>query len=605
MEKFCISLDCPTTILQQEQAKAFFCRYDGSTLYKFIVDGTLISRALETYHDAKCQLEVTKQLAKQKETELEQESAKMKQMVTKKTLLKGSGEENQKKLEHNEKQLSWARYHEAKRRKDKLSSDMDSIDQTLKDLHRQVVQHSDKVIQTETKLNYLAQKEAEERKSVDKKTKQLDKCEASLLLEKKTLAAANQNWEKWNQSLKMVMADFQNAQNELLAAKKKKKAQKENEEAQLQSLELDIKKCSDRIRHFESEMKSIAGSRDKVEEDLKNARFREVDWSRRKADLERTKHDAVKALETKSRSRLSSSMHQLLREIAAAEFDHRPIGPLVDYIKLKPCSAGATDLLEVIFGHQLLKGFIVQSKPDRETLQRLLVSSFGKQRRPTIFFSEKQPRYSIQRKRSDLRFLIDFLTVENDSVFNLLIDKLHIERVVVAEDHVIQGLFTDGSATGLDGISKAYSYKFYRYNPPKRNSSYSSYYIPRPGPERLLEIETDVARQTHKREIERCTKEILSIEKMVNSTQASRQGMKDKISMLRQNEKTKQEQLQATVKDKAKFEAKKHCLEAENRSVADLQAAKDASMAAKSESVGRKATSGRKKDKSQSQRRQN
>ena len=50
---FCINLNNPTTVLQQEQAKAFFANYDSKKLYSLIMDGTQISITREDYQEAK------------------------------------------------------------------------------------------------------------------------------------------------------------------------------------------------------------------------------------------------------------------------------------------------------------------------------------------------------------------------------------------------------------------------------------------------------------------------------------------------------------------------------------------------------------------------
>ena len=50
---FSIALNNPTTVLQQEQAKAFFANHDPSKLYQLIMEGTQINSAMKNYQDAK------------------------------------------------------------------------------------------------------------------------------------------------------------------------------------------------------------------------------------------------------------------------------------------------------------------------------------------------------------------------------------------------------------------------------------------------------------------------------------------------------------------------------------------------------------------------
>ena len=68
-------------------------------------------------------------------------------------------------------------------------------------------------------------------------------------------------------------------------------------------------------------------------------------------------------------------------------------------------------------------------------------------------------------KRHDftgLAFVKDCLVFSDDNVFNLVIDKLEIERILIGEDETIRRLFRNGRQFKDTLVKGAIGYKFYR-----------------------------------------------------------------------------------------------------------------------------------------------
>ena len=77
---------------------------------------------------------------------------------------------------------------------------------------------------------------------------------------------------------------------------------------------------------------------------------------------------------------------------------------------------------------------------------------------------------------TNYKSLVDYLVFKNDEVFNLLVDRKKIERImVVTNDEIPQNLFHSRQTVPRNTI-KAISTNFFSYHPPTLGN-YSSYYI--------------------------------------------------------------------------------------------------------------------------------
>lgn len=114
-------------------------------------------------------------------------------------------------------------------------------------------------------------------------------------------------------------------------------------------------------------------------------------------------------------------------------FDEPPIGPLGQFIKVKDQSWAPA--VEACLGSNTLRSYIVHSGRDSALLQRLLPNRGV---RPTIIVADlRRARYAI--RESDMPHvrhlghctMMDMLTLEHNAVFNVLVDQLFIERLVL------------------------------------------------------------------------------------------------------------------------------------------------------------------------------
>ena len=72
-DHFGISLDNPTTILQQEQAKTFFANHSNEQMFNLIMEGTQIGVVKRDYLEAANQTEETEAKVKRRQGDLEKQ----------------------------------------------------------------------------------------------------------------------------------------------------------------------------------------------------------------------------------------------------------------------------------------------------------------------------------------------------------------------------------------------------------------------------------------------------------------------------------------------------------------------------------------------------
>ena len=117
------------------------------------------------------------------------------------------------------------------------------------------------------------------------------------------------------------------------------------------------------------------------------------------------------------------------------------MGPLAEHVKLSEGYRDKFDILEAALGRNLLESFMVFSNRDKDTLVRICQNA-GLQRMPTIWLPNAKTRYQVRdTAHTGLVFLKDCLHIQNDFVFNLLVDVSKIDCVWFAPDEDIVNLF--------------------------------------------------------------------------------------------------------------------------------------------------------------------
>lgn len=279
---------------------------------------------------------------------------------------------------------------------------------------------------------------------------------------------------------------------------------------------------------------------------------------------------ALQNIHASSQSRFQRETLDLRAELDRNErrFSRKPIGPLASSIHLTDGWSQHFDLLEAIVGRDLLQAFIVFSKEDQQLLKD--ICRRNRLHEPVTYRKVSRPRYKV-RDTSGLgpTFLKDCFVVDDDDVFNLLVDLVRIDRSIIGRDRDIQDLFKAPLPSTMSFVSNGYGLDYYRYTPAP---GFSSFFIQKgyAGRVPLLEVDQSVARQKLHQEIEQADQRraIITQQIQVKSQALSRltadlSSLKGELSRVTAKEK----KLLDSFCDKQKA---KESFETSHQSVADL-----------------------------------
>jgi len=132
-------------------------------------------------------------------------------------------------------------------------------------------------------------------------------------------------------------------------------------------------------------------------------------------------------------NRFHSNMSKAVAEIKAASFQNEVHGPLGMEILLKDEHKRLGSAVEKGLWRSL-SSFVVNSGADRLQLSGILkkhqLHTFSQ-----IFLQSKRPRYNVNLNREvpGTVYLLDAIHVENDTVFNVLVDQNRIDQVIITQ----------------------------------------------------------------------------------------------------------------------------------------------------------------------------
>ncbi len=126
-------------------------------------------------------------------------------------------------------------------------------------------------------------------------------------------------------------------------------------------------------------------------------------------------------------------MLNLIVKIRKHKFSTDPIGPIGMHIQMND---GIDNVYKKIIEESMsrvIHSFIVASTSDMRTLQTLMRSTFQKGPIPSVIVSKPRPRHSVA-VCTDVLQVSRAILVRSDPVFNVLVDQLDIDKLLIAQD---------------------------------------------------------------------------------------------------------------------------------------------------------------------------
>jgi len=162
-----------------------------------------------------------------------------------------------------------------------------------------------------------------------------------------------------------------------------------------------------------------------------------------------------------------------------------PIGPVGSHVKLTGEAANNQEvarLVETELTKAQISAYLCDNDEDRRQLSRLSDDVFGNDRqKPRIFTSKfiyrKHQVVKPVISHRDCTVFLNLLQIENPVVFNHLVDQKSIESVLVCRTQDVAKSLTTRRENVPANVSYAITHDFYRFYPPKGETSYRSYHM--------------------------------------------------------------------------------------------------------------------------------
>ena len=296
------------------------------------------------------------------------------------------------------------------------------------------------------------------------------RCEKSLKINELNFSVSHSKKDKQQLSKKIEDIKEQIAQQEKLIAEQEIMNAKKIE---LQNEQDEIKKANEQLR---KDKESKQEEYTKAGDSIKSISYRS---EKLRSDLS-NKNNLLQNLKGNVKDSLAKFGSQFVRIVKLIEDENRkgkflkkPIGPLGYYIKLKDDHV-STALESCLKG--LMFAFVCDNFQDADHLAKLL-RTVKFQQMPLILKRKFGARFQIHNEvsLSKYRSFLSYVTIENDQVFNILMDKSNLDQTLyIPNDSTAVELLTNESNVPSN-LKVAYSAVGTQFYPKKANSNFRQY----------------------------------------------------------------------------------------------------------------------------------
>ncbi len=419
---------------------------------------------------------------------------------------------------------------------EKLQGQFAEKNQKVDEFEHELAQISDRVDQKQRECTVALKLYKTQEEEIKTNDKQLDTIKNDKINNDKVLADLKSDLMSQRRS---KAAGDQKGQDNVVDREEQKKILEEelaDIDVAIETLRKQNEEMGQRRDDNETREKNLTEELKDTERRIKN---KKVEWSEYQGDVETSQRAANKRL-----GRFGKAMENCVRDIEKnkARFKHMPIGPLGQHISLKPEALddnNLNSLIHVQLGVQLLRSFLVFSTEDRKLLGKIFANGnhFRPGQQPQItqksLSKARHPvnKFSIPKQ---YKSMLDYLSFDNDQVFNTVIDQAKCESVLITDDATAQRLFLRKETVPAN-TRVAITTNFYKYNPPTRGN-YSSSYIDRPRdmmnyliPDRDLERQASQHEETFRSDMQKLQNSLKTIKMDINNARQDLNAVKREI----------------------------------------------------------------------------
>lgn len=579
---FSIQIDNPVVILNQEVSRNFLNTRKADEKYKFFMRATNLEDHKENLIKLKRRLDWANGTKQDKERilpDLEAEVRGLKQKLDHLKSVKGFRDKKEKK----ENELLWSFVREKEdelkniekelaneqSKWDLLKKNADKYEERIAGLKADQEALSAKMQEHNAIVNEAARQTLAARKEVER----LDKEKQTLVYKRREQMTLKREKDILIEKYEKGIQDEIEKQGDPASIRR----ERELRHSKMDDLQDEITRLDTAISEKKLKLEKLKEWLFPAENSLENL-ANERDNVKRQLDGIQNKINQLQSSGNDNRSRFGAFVPRVNDMIEAAardgKFRVKPIGPIGQYISLNDQSV-STALQGVMKG--LVRAYAVDNADDQRKLREIFRTLIpNSQQHPQIITRKfSRHRFDVAAnlvRHTDVRSLLEHITVTDDNAFNVLIDKTGIEKVAYIPDNRAAERMLINKNTVPRNCWKAYSKDGTEFNPTTDTKGFSMY--PNEYFNRSDIFSLDIAGQVDrlKQELERKKKELDAI---VESGRTKKQDIENRRKDLR----TGEEEITALRGKRNKLNSEltvlKDFVEPEPVSVASLQAELD------------------------------
>lgn len=439
VDHFGFMVNNPVAVLNQENSKKFLAKGKPKEHYELYQEATLLAPLKKELESTIVVTEKVKRLVKAREASLPEVSKQL-------SKLKAAHEDAQemKNIHHHIRdgasRLAWTKHQE-------LDTDLSAKKKrTSEEFEAKAEECTRKTNATESKVNMISSdvdRLTQEVTEANQKVSQLGSTFRLSKLEHQKVSleirGSRERIDSLDSDVKEMDRNIQNSESEMERAMsehfkgQEQKTALVNEKTELSEREIHLLGV---ISDREKEQQALSSEEFTLRESINNLRDEASRWDR---DLDARKREYVRIDQMMKNANDLTKFGQYVPMLEdkirrmQGKFEVCPVGPIGMYVKVHDDSW--VPVIEEAVGPRFLMSYIVNNYQDQKLMMGLLGNS--RQRPQVLVTNMRNPRYIVdQRTKADVdkyghRTLLDMITVKNDTVFNALLDFVHIEQVVM------------------------------------------------------------------------------------------------------------------------------------------------------------------------------
>lgn len=431
LDHFLIDVDNPMNILTQDLARQFLSASNPTEKYNLFLKGTLLTQLKEEYDLIRENCSKTKAVLGKKKENIEELEMRYKDAEARHQKAQNLADA-QDAIRELKREMAWAHvadkegeFSQAVSKTTRERQRLDQIKEKLEEAQKLVSETSEKINDAETRMRQAD--------SPEELKRQHDELNASLAAGKEDLLQAKRDFKEALNELKGKNQALQQAEQIIKEeqAKLERDAEREQIRHRIEAADAAYHQAKDAHEQSHVDVGRAKEAVDAYRQQLEIAEREHRDATDKIRDTEgRVNNLRSLASGQGGPSLYGQAMPTVLRAIASTRWrGEKPIGPLGMHVRLKDNRWASA--LRLGIGNQL-GGFAVTDYQDRATLRKILDDNGF--RRNGITVAEKDLfDYSAGEAPPQLRTVLRVLDVSDEWVIRILINNVHIERLVLTD----------------------------------------------------------------------------------------------------------------------------------------------------------------------------